>query len=439
MKTRLFILGICTVSFLGVSCRQSAETEHKVFATPLVESRFDRSKPLEVVEVAQAIQAPQSLKLSQIASSIEYYTVGTGNYTVKQVISLPKDSAFITFNYPRIYYRKQNNPSKRYGFKALDYKWNKEMNGLNLFYDKKTTRMFVALSGKTKVTRKEGLDSHPCIGELSPLDSMLTIYRYVFPENLPVQYVINAEENQLIGFSSTGYTLGHYLPGSGEPDGVMTFNLQGDLLCKFQLKEGQMADTAITKQIPSFKTFYWNTEQDKMTFMIPYCDTIYQLCDSQTIAPRYVLDFGDNRIDLSQVQEGLPKGKIWVKSLFENPQGLFVGIFQKASPIVKNWFPNPIDYKPTLTHQIVYLKKEGRTISIPYEKEEGIQGFINDLDGGLPFWPDGQTDDCLYMIRSVTEMRKLVKRTGSLKQQKLLQFLDNSNVKERDFVMIVVR
>ena len=98
MKTRLFILGICTVSFLGVSCRQSAETEHKVFATPLVESRFDRSKPLEVVEVAQAIQAPQSLKLSQIASSIEYYTVGTGNYTVKQVISLPKDSAFITFN-----------------------------------------------------------------------------------------------------------------------------------------------------------------------------------------------------------------------------------------------------------------------------------------------------------------------------------------------------
>lgn len=67
------------------------------------------------------------------------------------------------------------------------------------------------------------------------------------------------------------------------------------------------------------------------------------------------------------------------------------------------------------------------------------QGFINDLDDGLPFWPDGQTDDCLYMLRTVTEMRELVKHTGSPKQKKLLELLNNPKVFERDYVMIVVR
>ena len=66
------------------------------------------------------------------------------------------------------------------------------------------------------------------------------------------------------------------------------------------------------------------------------------------------------------------------------------------------------------------------------------RGFINDLDDGMPFWPDGQTDDCLYMLRTVTEMRELVKRTGSPKQKKLVELLDNPKVHERDYVMIVV-
>lgn len=43
------------------------------------------------------------------------------------------------------------------------------------------------------------------------------------------------------------------------------------------------------------------------------------------------------------------------------------------------------------------------------------------------------------MLRTVTEMRELVKRTGSPKQKKLFELLDNPKVFERDYVMIVVR
>ena len=58
------------------------------------------------------------------------------SYTVTQAIAIPDSNAFLTFNNPRIYYRKNGRPSKRYGFKALAYKWNNEMNGHNLYKDR---------------------------------------------------------------------------------------------------------------------------------------------------------------------------------------------------------------------------------------------------------------------------------------------------------------
>lgn len=43
------------------------------------------------------------------------------------------------------------------------------------------------------------------------------------------------------------------------------------------------------------------------------------------------------------------------------------------------------------------------------------------------------------MIRTVTEMRETVKRTGSSRQKDLIKFLDDPKVFERDYVMIVAR
>jgi|GEM_PF-48068 len=402
-----------------------------------MEAQIDRSEPVKIVDVEQASRKPAPLKLSQIASEIEYYTVGDARFTVTQAIELPDSNAFITFNNPRIYYRKQGIPSKRYGFKALAYKWNNEMNGQNMFYDKKTTRMYVALSGKTQETRRTGTDSIPCISVLPPLDTMLTIQSYIFPESPIEKYPLGRRDDKLLGFSSTGYTLCNQSEATGEPDGITTFNLQGDTLCKFRLKEGELAPRTMTDNIPFFQTFYWNTGQDRMTFMMPYCDTVYQLRNPQTVAPLYAIRYGEQGLNLKEMADAkIPKGKMWLKTFYENPKGLFMGLYQKGGRIIANWLGWEYDYKPSLTHQAVYLKEEGRTVMLPADKN---RGFIKDLDDGMPFWPDGQTDDCLYMLRTVTEMRELVKRTGSPKQKKLVELLDNPKVHERDYVMIVVR
>lgn len=438
LKKQFYIL-IPLATLLLINCCSGGKTDGKVWkklrsATPRQEARYDRSEPVREVYVEEGLQHPQEVKLSQIASEIEYYYAGRGNFQVTQMFELPDSNAFITFNNPRLYYRKADRPSKRYCFKALAYKWNNELSGSPLFYDKKTSRMYVALSGKTQETRVNGGEGIPSIGELLPLDTMLKLNGYIYPESLPVNYPLDLEHDKLLGFSSSGYTLYNCGKNTGEPDGITTFNLQGDMLCRFKLKEGQMASRTITEKTPFFQTYYWNTEQNKMTFLMPYCDTVYQLRDAQTVAPLYAIRFGDSRLNLQEAGNGIPAGKIWLKSFHENPKGLFMGLFSKGSPLLKDWEGKIAEFKPTLTHQAVYLKEEGQTYQIA-----GNQGLTNDLDGGLNFWPDGQFDDCLYMTRTIREIRKTLKRNGSPEQQKLIDLLNSPIASAEDYLIIVVR
>ena len=173
-----------------------------------------------------------------------------------------------------------------------------------------------------------------------------------------------------------------------------------------------------------------------MTFMIPFCDTVFQMRDPQTVTPLYNLNLGKYGIltDYAEKQE-VTDEKIWLRTLYENSKGLFMGLYQKKGPKLVNWLGFEYEYKPTLSYQAVYMKDEGKTYVLPRRG----QGFVNDLDGGLTFWPDGQTDGYLYMIRTLTEMRMNVERTGSPKQQKLLDLLDNKRIQENQYVMIVVR
>lgn len=438
MKKHFTILCISLACLSTLGCRkENSEQKLPPVTPPKYEGKVDYTVTPTPIDLEEALSKDiKPLKLSQIASEIDYYIVGDGNYTVKQAIALPDSNAFITFNNPRIYYRKKGRPSKRYGFKALAYKWNNEMNGHNLFYDKKTTRMYCALSGKDQNTRGTDKPYFPQIVELPPLDTMLTISRYVFPETVEKKYLINLRQDKLLGFSSNGYMLSHYENESGVPNCLLTFNLEGETLGKFRLKDPSALSRSQTDNTPFFQTSYWNEEQDRMTFMIPFCDTVYQLRDPKTVVPLYAIRLGKQGIFSDYTgEEGVKDGKIWLRTLYENPKGLFMGLYQKNGPILASWLGYEYEYKPTLSYQAVYLKEENQTYILPRKD----QGFINDLDEGFTFWPDGETNGSLYMILTLTEMRRNLKRTGSPKQQKLIEFLDNKRIQENQYVMIVVK
>ena len=382
---------------LAASCQSKQEKKSVYVPKSLhMEARIDRSEPVQIIDVEKALQNPAPLKLSQIASEIEYYTVGDARYTVTQAIQIPDSNAFLTLNYPRLYYRKPGGeiPSKRYGFKALDYKWNKEMAGQQLFFDKKTTRLYVALSGENKMTRyKQSTDTIPCIGELLPIDTMLKTKGYIYPESLPASYPMDLSRNKLLGFSSTGYTLCRYEEGKGEPAGITTFNLQGDTLCAFTLKTGELAPRSVTDSVPPFQTAYWNAAQDRMNFMIPYCDTLYQLRDPQTVAPMYAVDYGENRLDLKAFQKEIEAGKIWMKTLYENPKAIFLGLYQKGAPKIVNWLG--WDRRPSLSAERTRQRPRQRTSFLARRTYGRLSVHAphryGDARTGQPHRPEGRT------------------------------------------------
>lgn len=187
-----------------------------------------------------------------------------------------------------------------------------------------------------------------------------------FSETVEKKYTINLGKDKLLGFSSDGYMLSHYEDTSGVPNCMLTFNLTGETLGKFTLKDKSTLSKSQTDNIPFFQTSYWNEAQDQMTFMIPFCDTVFQMHDPQTVVPLYNLNLGRYGIltDYAEKQE-VTDEKIWLRTLYENSKGLFMGLYQKKGPKLVSWLGFEYEYKPTLSYQAVYMKDEGKTYVLP--------------------------------------------------------------------------
>ena len=108
----------------------------------------------------------------------------------------------------------------------------------------------------------------------------------------------------------------------------------------------------MTDSIPFFQTFYWNTGQDRMTFMMPYCDTVYQLRDPQTVTPLYAIRYGEQGLNLKEMADAkIPKGKMWLKTFLREPQRFVHGPLSKGGTNHRKLLGWEYDYKPSLTHQ----------------------------------------------------------------------------------------
>ena len=74
------------------SCQQRNQP-----TSPQYEAEYNRSTTPALIDIEKALDHPAMLKLSQIASKLEYYNVGDARYTVTQAIAIPDSDAFITF------------------------------------------------------------------------------------------------------------------------------------------------------------------------------------------------------------------------------------------------------------------------------------------------------------------------------------------------------
>ena len=354
--------------------------------------------------------------------------VGDDKYPITDVVAT--NEGFIALNQPKLYLYRKGMKRKRVGLKTTYGNWMSAAES-KISFDKTTTRLYAQLK---RINPETGY-GEPYIVELPPLDTVLARVYYLYPDSLPISsrhYLL--QETSFIRYLSSDQYATQHENKDGIDDGITTFNLKGDTICTFiagidpTTKRGDYL-----YQPPFFDKIY--RHGDQITFRLSFCDTIYRIRDEQTYYPAYVTDFGKLRLTaIENIQGKDLKNKAWMTALEENAKALFIRTYKEGKSTQSGWLDaNREPDMPSEKRQIVYLKSSRQTFALPVK----AQGLVNDLDGGLPFWPDGQTDGYLYMIRPAKELKAKIKLTGSPKQKELKAFLNG--VDEKQNVMIVVK
>lgn len=162
---------------------------------------------------------------------------------------------------------------------------------------------------------------------------------------------------------------------------LVTYNSIGDTICQFTDFDRIVNYSQSTyRRSEDFINYYY---EGLLTIKQEYNDTVFRLIPPDRLLPTYIIDFGESKVDY---MEGLNPNsdiseKFMLNSMFETSDFLLIRYTQNyASP--NNLKKNSVKFFNVLFHkkQMKLYQQTGFT-----NEPEGI---INDIDGGMPFWPD---------------------------------------------------
>jgi hypothetical protein len=174
---------------------------------------------------------------------------------------------------------------------------------------------------------------------------------------------------------------------------LVTFNDQGDTICQFsdfdRIVNFNASQSRLAVELVSYSF------NGLLTIKPEYNDTVFRLIKPDRLLPIYNIDFGEFKVNY---MDGLNANfdlsdKYMLKSLHETNNFLLIRYTQNSdSP--DNRKKNAVKF-----YNVLYNKKEGKLFHQP-----GFtllpEGIMNDIDCGIPFWPD--------FITPQDEMMKLV-------------------------------
>ncbi len=219
---------------------------------------------------------------------------------------------------------------------------------------------------------------------------------------------------------------------------LVTYDNQGDTICNFTDNDRILNFTKSTYRQPVSLVSY---QYDGLLTIKPeYNDTVFRMIAPDRLLPAFILDFGEKKVSS---REGLDPDldlsqKLILKSLHETDDYLMIRYTQNQAS------PNNVRKNSTKFYNALYDKKLGKLIHQP-----GFtltpEGIVNDLDGGMPFWPE--------FITPQGEMMKLVsgknikdfinseafKKGSATSDQRRKQVSLANGLNDRDMIVIIVK
>ncbi|MEI6142826.1 MAG: DUF4933 domain-containing protein [Mariniphaga sp.] len=256
---------------------------------------------------------------------------------------------------------------------------------------------------------------------------------------------------QVLGISSNFYAgVNSHLKASENGFMLATFNLNGDTLCKFtQFDKLEYPITSSTiRSINSIINWKYN---GVFSFMKSFNDTIFRLVPPNRLIPVYVFKFGPDKItdeEWYQTNKEV-KSRFLITYILENDQYLFLefrhydanGKFESYKAIYTK-ATHSLTQLP-LTEIAITLSNSSPGLAPPARSSKPTINFQNDIDNGLPFWPEfiaphGELGMLVLPERLKAHIEKSGNKTEIEKSRKLEKFAETlkSDVNERIIMLV---
>jgi len=289
---------------------------------------------------------------------------------------------------------------------------------------------------KVQVIKKEIQDNYvlesPVVGQENLPDTMagdklLNIQGARYSQRFPKIYGLS--ENSWAGINDTWNTA-----KTGAQ--FVVFSNKGDTLCAISANKTIQNWSKSTVRAGEPFTYYY---KNKLTFLGQYSDTIFRIIPPNKLHPTYILEFGANKVGF---MEGLNPDsdlseKLMLNSIFETNNFLYLRYTKNLN--------SPRNRKNgTVTFYNALFNKNEKKLYHALEATKSPTNILNDIDGGLPFWPKFVTPKGdMLMLVSGKEIKDYVDseefRNRALSEELRQKQIDMANaLNENDKIVIIV-
>lgn len=381
-----------------------------VFAFVLVQCKneTDTTRAIPVIDIEKGLNKGGTVKLSELCSSLEYIPLQTDPNSI--VGSRPKlqtsgDLFYVTYIYSDncMVFDSDGlfrNTIGRKGNAKGEYTY---INDLNIEED----RSNIALRDFKKIViyNAEGL----FIKEI-PLDQ-------INEGGYSIQNFVYMGEGKYWGTKFHGKNYSEVISVIDNSGNVLLSQNLGNRITQIEIEEIDGKKVPVTGSRPPYIYRFENS----VRYLSTNNDTIFSFSEELVKNPTFIIDLGSYKSNLENTVGDASAVKVIESSFQESNDYIF---FRVIAPL--NLFPHI--KAGTRFGYTLYDKTKGEVRTLSYDSALNITGLTNDIDNGMPFWPNLVTGNKMYQIIDALAFINMSENTNSAKMKEIAStFTENSN------------